>query len=490
MTLVSGLLAIPIVTGLSAWQLTKPQLCEKVQAAGSFFTLVAALTIAVQVFDGQVIAGWDGFIHIDAFSAYNIVLITLVGFIASLYSMGYMRHELRENMITPKQYRGYYLLFHLFLFTMLSVSVVDSLGLMWVGIELTTLVSALLVAFYRNGNALEAAWKYLIMGSVGIAFALLGIIFLYLSGIQTLGQEPLALHWTLLMQAAERLNPLWVEIAFVFILIGFGTKAGLAPMHFWLPDAHSQAPSPISAVLSGVLLNTALYGIFRVYAITNITLNGQAAQYLIVFGLLSMVITVPFIMVQHDLKRMLAYSSVEHMGIITLSAGIGGSLGLYAAFLHMFNHSMAKSLLFFSAGNISQKYHSKQMERISGLIKTMPVTGGIFLIAAVAITGAPPFSLFISEFTIMMAGFQQGHTGPAVLFVVIIALIFAGMMYYVTKMVFGEAPAKLEKSEISFWSAAALFIPLAFIIVCGLYVPPFLDETIYRVSDVLQGVNR
>jgi hydrogenase-4 component F len=365
MAWIVALYVVPFVTGLMAAVFNEPRKADKLQAAGALGTLLAAGKIAITVWTGQPVLLASDVIYIDALGAFNLILIALVGFIASLYSIGYMRVELAEGIISSNQFRFYYAFFHFFILTMLMVSTVNSLGLLWVGIELTTLVSALLVAFYGKSNALEAAWKYLIMGSVGIAFALLGIIFIYLSGMQTLGQQSPALNWTELVQVAAALNPEWVKIGFVFILIGFGTKAGLAPMHFWLPDAHSQAPSPISAVLSGVLLNTALYGVFRVYAIANVTLDGQAAPYLVFFGLLSIAITVPFIMVQHDLKRMLAYSSVEHMGIITLSVGIGGMLGLYGAFLHMFNHSMTKSLLFFAAGSICQRYRSKQMRRIS-----------------------------------------------------------------------------------------------------------------------------
>lgn len=481
------LLGIPVVTGVLAWMNSNRKVIERLQVGGALLALLDGIILAYRVLTGTPIIGVNEFVYVDALSVFNIILVVLVGFSASVYSVGYIRYELNEGVITERQFRLYYLWFHLFLFTMLGVSVVNNLGLLWVGIELTTLVSALLVGFYKKGTALEAAWKYLMMGSVGIAFALLGIIFIYLSGIHWLGEDPQALNWNTLSEAANHLNPKWILLAFIFVLVGFGTKAGLAPMHFWLPDAHSQAPSPVSAVLSGVLLNTALYGIFRVFSIANVTLHGRAGDFLLFFGLVSIAITVPFILVQHDLKRMLAYSSVEHMGIIALGVGIGGSLGLYGALLHMFNHSMTKSLLFFSAGNINQRYHSKRMDRISGILKTMPITGIIFLIGAFAITGTPPFSIFLSEFTIMLAGFKEGRIWETVLFVFLVVLIFAGMIYYVTKIAFGEAPTKLEKKEISRWSTTALLIPLVFVMTFGLYVPSFLSETIHQVSAVLQG---
>ena len=485
---VALLLIIPIITAVLAWQINSRHLCEKLQAFGALLNVFVCLAIVKQVFFKAPITGWNDFVYVDAFSAFNVIIIVSISFVASLYSIGYIRHEVTDGSIPEGKVRYYYLWFHLFIATMLAVSVVNNLGFLWVGIELTTLISALLVGFYKRGTSLEAAWKYLIMGSVGIAFALLGIIFLYLSGADLFGESAQSLNWTVLNRAAEQLNPQWTLIAFIFVLVGFGTKAGLAPMHFWLPDAHSQAPSPVSAVLSAVLLNTALYGILRVYTIVNTTLDGKASAYLIFFGLFSIAISVPFMLVQHDIKRMLAYSSVEHIGIITLGVGIGGALGLYGAVLHMFNHSMAKSLLFFSAGNINQKYHSKRMDRISGMLKVMPITGSIFLLAAFAITGAPPLNVFISEFTIMMAGFRSGHIVVTVFFLLFVVLIFSGIMYYVIGMVFGEAPAKLEKKEIDNWSTAALFIPLIVVVVFGLYVPPFFKDMIEQVSLVLQGV--
>jgi hydrogenase-4 component F len=476
------------MTAVLSWRIKSHQVGQKLQVFGSLLNIFVCLAIVKQIFFHGSMLGWNDFVYIDALGAFNVIIIVLVSFAASLYSIGYIGNEVKEGIISERKVRHYYLWFHLFVAVMLAVSITNNFGFLWVGIELTTLISALLVAFYQNGTALEAAWKYLIMGSVGIAFALLGIIFIYLSGADLFGESAKSLNWTMLIHSAGKLNPAWTLTAFIFVLVGFGTKAGLAPMHFWLPDAHSQAPSPVSAVLSGVLLNTALYGILRVYTIVNITLDGKASNYLIFFGLVSIAVSVPFMLVQHDIKRMLAYSSVEHIGIITLGVGIGGPLGLYGAVLHMFNHSMAKALLFFSAGNINQKYHSKRMDRISGVLKAMPVTGIIFLIASFAITGAPPLNVFISEFTIMMAGFRSGHFIVTLFFLLFVVLIFSGIMFYVVRMVFGEAPAKLEKKEISFTSTVALFIPLAVVVIFGLYVPPFFKEMIEQVSIVLQGV--
>lgn len=469
------LLLLPVGTGLLAWLLPVMRTAEVVQAIGAFLLLLLSGGILGRVIYGGPITAWSQWIYIDAFSAYMVFLIAFVGFTASLYSVGYMSHEQKGGRFTERQYHRYYLYFHLFLFTMIFTVVVNHLGLLWVGIELSTLISALLVAFYQKGTALEAGWKYLIMGSVGIAFALLGIIFLYLSGGEKLALET-GLNWTYLMQVADRLDPRWMEMAFLLILVGFGTKAGLAPMHFWLPDAHSEAPSPISAVLSGVLLNTALYGIFRVYFVANQTLAGGASHYLLLFGLLSIAVAVPFILIQHDLKRMLAYSSIEHMGIIALGMGIGGAVGTFGALLHMFNHSMAKSLLFFASGNIMQKYHSKRIDRIGGMIRSQPVTASLFFMGILAVIGLPPFSLFISEWMIMLEGFRKGYLWQTAVFLVLIGIIFVGLIYYSLKIVFGEKPAKVVSGETSLWSTVPLFLPLALLLLFGLYVPGVIRD--------------
>lgn len=478
---------IPVSTGLFTWLIQKQKISEWIHLVGSFLLLLAGLKVSFEAFFYQPIQMAKDYIYIDALSGFLMLIIVIVGFTSAVYSVGYMREEYNEGVITEKQLYRYYLWYHLFIFSMIMVSLMNNIGFLWISIEATTLISALLVAFYHKGASLEAAWKYLIIGSVGIAFALLGIIFVYATGVDVLGEEYGALNWTVLNQVASQLNPSWMTFAFIFVLVGFGTKAGLAPMHFWLPDAHSQAPSPVSAVLSGVLLNTALYGIVRIYLIMNQSVGESANQWLIGLGLFSVAIIVPFILVQHDYKRMLAYSSVEHIGIISLGIGIGGSLGLYGAMLHMFNHSMTKTMLFLAAGNINQKYHSKRIDRVTGVIKVMPITGTIFLIGAFAIAGAPPFNIFISELTIIIAGFKEQQILYSILLLCCIVLIFAGITYYVTKMVFGLVKNNVKMGEVNRWSTAALFIPLIFVIVFGVYIPPFFQQILENVVVVLQG---
>lgn len=483
-----GMFGLLLIAAVLVWPMS-PKTYGSVQAVLAVLSAVYGVWIGKCVIEEGALTFYNQMFYIDGLSALNVLLVSTVGALAAVYSKGYMDEELAEGAITKMQFKLYYCFYHLFIASMLFASVVSNLGLMWVGIELTTLVSALLVALYGKQLALEAAWKYLIMGSVGISFALLGIIFLYISALHLPNQEMNALQWPEMMGLAEQLKPRWFEIGFVFVLVGFGAKAGLAPMHFWLPDAHSQAPSPVSAVLSGVLLNTALYGLFRVYAIAQTAIDG-ASTYLMIFGLVSVAVTVPFLFVQSDFKRMLAYSSVEHMGIITLGVGIGGPLGLFGAMLHMINHAMTKSLLFFSAGAIYQRYHTKQIDRVKGVLKTMPLVGGIFLLAAFAITGAPPFGVFISEFMILVAGFNTGNEIASVLMAALIVLIFAGMMYYVVRMVFGTAPSRVSNAPLNRWMAAAMILPMIMVAVCGLYVPPYIESLALAASDVLKEVIR
>lgn len=483
------LLFLPLGTALSTWLTPKQKMAEQLHLLSSLLLLISGTIVLLHVVFTEPILMFRDYIYIDSLSALLIFILVLVVFIASIYSIGYFRFELNKKLITTKQFHQFYLWFHLFVFSMIIVMILNNIALVWIAIELTTLVSALLIAFYRKAESLEAAWKYLIIGSLGIAFALFGILFLYASGVDILGESYEVLNWTVLYRTADQLDPTWVTIAFIFVLVGYGTKAGLAPLHFWLPDAHSEAPSPVSAVLSGVLLNTALYGMLRIYLIANTTLGGEANKWLLGFGLFTIGLMVPFIIVQHDLKRMLAYSSVEHIGIISFGIGIGGPLGLYGAMLHMFNHSMVKSLLFMTAGNMNQKFQSKQISRISGVLKVMPFTGCAFIIGILAIAGTPPFNIFMSELTVMLAGFKQGYISLTIFYVVFILLIFAGMTYYMSKMAFGKPQGKVEQKRMSQWSKIALFIPLVTILIFGLYVPSFINQTLQNVISLFEGVH-
>jgi len=361
------------------------------------------------------------------------------------------------------------------------VVVVDSLGLMWIAVEGTTLVSAFLVGFYKKSEAMEASWKYLIICSVGITLALLGIILLYASSVNALGENADTLDWSVLRSVAGQLDPALMKVSFIFILVGLGTKAGLAPMHTWLPDAHSQAPTPISALLSAVLLNCAMYGVLRVHILASEAVPGFSSSLLTFFGLLSLAIATAFILTSRDLKRFLAFSSVEHMGIIALGFGIGGPLAVFGAVFHVLAHSLTKTLMFFGAGNVIQKYRTREMKDIKGLGRTMPATASLLVMGGAAIAGSPPFAVFIGELFIISGALAQGEYLVAGLFIALIVMIFAGITYRVFGMVSGKPQEGLPTGEIG----RLRLLPMAVLASAILFLGIFLPEV---VSDVLGAV--
>ncbi|MHB1131774.1 MAG: hydrogenase 4 subunit F [Chloroflexota bacterium] len=483
----SILLTVPLVTGLFCRLLSSQPWIERLNAAGATVTLVSGLALVSKVFGSGPVSELGGLFYVDALGALLVLVIVLVGFLAALYSIGYLRADVAHGKITSDRIRWYYLGFHCFVWTMLLTGVVNNLGLLWVAIEATTIVSALLVGFYHSKAALEAAWKYLILCTVGITFALFGVLLTYYASASTLGEEA-GLSWTTLYEHADQLDPGLMRLAFVFVLVGFGTKAGFAPLHNWLPDAHSQAPSPVSAVLSGVLLKCGLYGVIRFYLITSRAVSPEfASQLLLGFGILSVVVAVPFILVQTDLKRLLAYSSVEHIGLIATAIALGGPLGLYAGLLHLFNHALAKALLFFVAGNLTQRYGTTRMSRIRNATQAMPATGFLLLLGTFAITGLPPFAIFASELGIVGAGFTQGNPVVGVTLIVALALVFVGVFGHALEMAFGRPLLKLTPVRIGPSGALALAVPTIFVVMLGLYVPAPMSQIVQQAAALLAG---
>jgi hydrogenase-4 component F len=481
-------LVTPIITALLCYFLKMNRFIEGTHLIGSTITSILAIWLVADVSSGETIISPNPFFYVDALGAIILAIIAIIGWTAALYSIGYIRHEYHEGEIDQKQLRLYYFWYHLFIASMLMVCIVNNMGLLWVGIEATTIISAFLVALYRKGEALEAAWKYLMICGAGIAIALLGVILLYSSVVNTLGTSHEVLNWSFLKDPDVKLQPSMVSLSFVFLIVGLGTKIGFAPLHFWLPDAHSQAPSPISAVLSGVLLNCALLVLIRFAVIAENTISGNLIQQLFLgLGLLSIIIAFPFIMVQQDLKRMLAFSTIEHMGIIAVAIGLGGVLGFTAALLQIFNHSMAKSLLFLTSGNMIQKYKSKQMIRITGGIKTMPITSFLFLISTLAITGVPPLNIFTSEFSIFSIGFSNGHIVVMSIMIAWLAFIFGAMIFHISKMVFGTSRDNLVVGELSKWSTLPLFLPFVFVVVFGVYIPPAVSNLLKQAAMIMGG---
>jgi hydrogenase-4 component F len=467
---------------------------ELVTITATAIVLLLAGLAARQVMLSGHISELSSWLYADALSILILLVIAFVSFTTALYSVGYLREDMREQDVTQgegrRHLRRYYVLFNLFVFSMLIVSISNSLGVLWIAIEGTTLASLFLVSFYGTGEALEAAWKYVIVGSVGIALALFGTILAYYSAVQILGTS-YDLNWSVLAPVAAHLNPSVMRLAFLFIVVGYGTKAGLAPMHTWLPDAHSEAPSPISALLSGVLLNCALYGILRFYALAVPSLGrAYPATLLLTFGLLSLLVAALLIFRQRDYKRLLAYSSVEHMGLIAIGTAFGGVLGLYGALLQVLNHAVTKSLMFFASGQVLLKYETKDIRRVSGITKLMPITGTLLLVGGLALTGSPPFSLFISEFSILSAGFRQGYAVAAIAMLVLIALIFVGFLFYLNEMVFGQARSAIKPGEVSYLSVLAMVLSVLLVVGLGVWIPAPLSALLHQAAAVLEGASR
>jgi hydrogenase-4 component F len=383
------------------------------------------------------------YLRVDGLSSYFLINIAFISGLVLVYASGYLRHLGEGRFSSP---RWFYALVFLFLFTMISVCLSANLGLLWIMMEGTTLASALLVGFYNTKGAVEAGWKYLMVCTVGIAFALFGTIVLYIAAVKAGMNPATALDWASLMEAVPRMNldPHLVKLAFVFVIVGYGTKIGFVPMHSWLPDAHAEAPTPVSALLSAVLLNCAMYAVMRYDAIVSHAVGATFPHtLLLLFGVMSMVVASLLILVQHNLKRLMAYSSVEHMGIIAIGLGLGGRLGLFGALLHIFNHSVGKSLLFFSAGNVRENFGTLRMDKVSGMARTLPQTSVALVVGSLAIVGLPPFSLFVSEFAILSEAFSQARYTVAILFLAALSVVFGGFSYYLLRMLCVDDPKTL-----------------------------------------------
>ena len=455
---------------------------------------VAALHLALSITAVLTIQAppLDHWIGMDSLSAIFLVLTSLLFLGATVYGIGYVAREpvagqmdFEDGSLFKNEPESVFTGGLLLLLAAMSLAILSRhLALQWVAIEATTLASAPLIYYHQNRRSLEAAWKYLILCSVGIAVALLGIFFLRM----TIPDGSHDLTLAALLERAGTLNHKWLSTAFIFMLVGYGTKMGLAPLHTWLPDAHSEAPSPVSAMLSGALLNCAFLGILRVQQIC--TAAGMASfggDLLILFGLLSMGLAGAFILRQADYKRMLAYSSVEHMGILALGVGLGG-LGLFGSFLHAVNHSIVKAMLFLTAGNILSRFHTKDTMKIQGVCDALPISGALWITGFLAVTGSPPFGTFISEFTILRAVLAQGRWATAVLYVLFLLLAFVGMAGIVLRMALGKSEVNRVREPLTAVLPPMVFAVLALLL--GVYLPGPLADRLHEATQLLGGVGR
>jgi hydrogenase-4 component F len=485
------LLVTPLLSSALCWIIPRPRWLEGISLASGVLSLGWAVLAAHDLLRTGHLEALGGWLYADALSGVTVLIIAFVGLTATLDSIGYLREDIRVGDLTQDEARGrrriYYTLLNLFLFSMLIVPVTNSLGVLWIAIEGTTLASLFLVSFYGTREALEAAWKYIIVGSVGIALGLFGTILTYYSAVRVLGTS-YDLNWSLLVPVAPQLNPDVMRLALLFIVIGYGTKAGLAPMHTWLPDAHSEAPSPISALLSGVLLNCAMYAILRFYALATPSVGRRYPDALLLgFGLLSLLVASLFILRQRDYKRLLAYSSVEHMGIAAVGVAFGGVVGLSGALLQLINHAVTKSLMFFASGHVLLRYGTKEIGRVPGILRVLPVSGPMLILGGLALAGAPPFGIFASELSILAAGFRSGQAAAALVALGLIALVFVGLWGSLNRMVFGAAPPGVLRGEPTTTGQLAMALSLVLVLGLGLVVPGPLAELVRQAAAVLAG---
>jgi hydrogenase-4 component F len=477
----------PVVAGGLAWP-ADARRAGPIAGVGGAIGYTAGLALAGVVFAGGPIRAFGGLVVVDALGAWLLVLVVVVAAIATAGSPAHLAHEREAGRLGARDAGRYYALLLWFAAGLAAVPLLDDLGLVWVGIEATTIVSALLVGFARTPAAIEAAWKYLILGSIGIGFALLGTLLLYASSVPVLGETSDALSWTRLMSIAPGLDPGLVRLAFVFSLAGYGTKAGLAPFHTWLPDAHSQAPSPISALLSGAALAVALYALARIHLVTVGVLGpGFSATLLVVFGLVTLAVALPFIVAQGDLKRLLAYSSVEHLGLATLALGFGGHLALLGFGLHLLSHGLAKSTVFLAAGRIVALRGSRRIGRLGGSLAGSPTDGRALLVAALVLAGLPPSGIFVAEIAILLGGVEAGWGLAAAAAATLLALAVAGLLFHVVRVSVGPLAAKAQRAPANGRWAALLGVPLTIVVLAGLWTPSPIGAALEQVALVLGG---
>lgn len=492
MTLLLSTLAVPVVTAALGVLPAPRWLKEAVLVAGLGATFVLALLTAGQFLGGSPPGAFDDALRVDGLSALVLVLSAFVGLLSALYSVGYMRRNEARGLVSAWRRREFDALVPLYVFAMLLVSVSNNLGVLWIAVELTTLFSVFLVAFHNRDTSLEAAWKFLVLGSLGLAFALLGTVLIFASARGSLGEGMSSLNWTELV-AAGGLHPLTLKLGVVFALIGYGTKAGLAPMHTWKPDAYREAPSPAGVLMAVGMLNGAVYCLLRVHLIARSALGPAfSGGLLLALGLLSVAVATPFILIQWNLKRLLAYSSVEHVGIMALGIGLGGEAATFGALLHMTYHTLAKPVSFFSAGTLAQLHRSSNFEAIgSGTLARTPVASALFVVAALMITGSPPFGLFFSELIILRAGFAGPHLLSISLFLACLVLLFCGFFYQLGRLVLGTAPESASWSapdaeELDFGTATTL-LAAGLAVISAFYLPPGLLDLIHAATRVVEA---
>jgi hydrogenase-4 component F len=476
MVLVGVILLVPAVSAALLAILPDDRTTARLNVLGTALTLAAAVGLLVE----RPTPG--PFLIVDDLNIVFVVLSTFVGFTTSVFSGSYIAHELEVGRLTPAYLRFYHAMYQTLMFAMNLALLSNNVGLMWVAVELATLTTVLMVGIYRTPAALEAAWKYFLLGSVGIALALFGTILVYLAARSVVGEGLDAMAWNVLVERSPEFDPALLNLAFVFLLLGYGTKVGLAPLHAWLPDAHAEGPTPISAVLSGLLLNVALFAVLRFKTIMSANPGALAPGPLMVsLGLLSVVFASFMLYRRHDIKRMFAYSSIEHMGIITFAFGMGGPLANFAGLLHMTLHSLTKSAIFFCVGHIAQVKGTQQMSEIRGLTVSHPVLGWGLVLGVVAIVGLPPMGIFMSEFLILTSTFAREPVLAVVLGLSLLVGLGA-LLLRLNGLAFGEAYGSTQTAKASF---VPVFAHFALVLGAGIWLPPALVAWFQHIATLL-----
>jgi hydrogenase-4 component F len=473
---VHALIAIPFIAAAILVVLPGYRLTAALNVLASFLTFLAGLNLLA------IEPGADPYLIVDDVNIVFIILNTLVGFTAAWFSASYIGHEIETGRVTALSVRFYHAMYQAMIGAMNVALLSNNIGLLWVGLELATLITVVMVGLYRTPEAIEAAWKYFILGSVGISLAFFGTILAYLAGQAALGDGLPAMSWTLLHANADKLDVGLLNLAFVFLLVGYGTKVGLAPLHAWLPDAHSEGPTPISAVLSGLLLNVALYALLRFkMLIAANPLAMRPGPILIVMGLVSLIFAAFMLYQRRDIKRLFAYSSIEHMGLITFAFGMGGPLANFAGLLHMTMHSLTKSAIFFAVGHVAQAKGTQRIADINGLSITHPGLAIGLGAGVLAIAGLPPFGIFMSEFLILTTTFaREPWLAPLPAFGLVLA--FGALLLRLQGMLFGTAGGVSHAVKASPFPFA---FHLVLVLIAGLYLPGSLVNWFQRAAEFL-----
>ncbi|AXH09412.1 hydrogenase [Malaciobacter halophilus] len=485
------LMVLPVIASVIIWFLpTNYKALSSFHILGSIVTSIVGLLAVSKVIDGQTYFIFDEMFFLDSLGAVFVSLISVTGLLVNLYSVKYMQWEVQKGELTVKDTKLFFSLFHLFVFTMTFSVLANNIALMWVGIEATTLSSVFMVAIHKSKKSTETGWKYIIICSIGLAFALYATVLLYSAGFNIINDSHSSMLWTTLMAHSKEIDPDALKLIFVFALIGFGTKAGLAPTHTWLPDVHSEGPAPSSAMLSGILLKCAILGLIRYYAVVGNSLAGfeYVQSLMIISGLVTIFIASFFLLMQHDVKRMFAYHSIAHMGVIAFGLGIGGAVGLFAALFHALAHSVTKALAFCVTGNMIQIYGTRDMTKMGGLIKIAPITAILFGIAVCSLVGVPGFAIFVSEFLMIKQSIVNGLNLEVTLFIIGLIIIFIADFSHFNLATFGKSNSKVLTNELPLSANLPLIGLASLIIIFGVFTIKPWFALLHNAVNIIMGI--